>query len=468
MRTPRTNQAAQASEAAAPKGVAASSRKRRSSIKRKPVKTATRKPTATPAKPVATTTSLSAGFAANRANLDAMAKVASRFEAWRPALEVCTSVRAVPTVFAQLDEITRVGGWPIERFGLVHGPSNEGKTAFLIGLMLSFLLRNHFAALVDAERTTPKPWLVTQMGELATHPGFSAIRPTSYEATVDAVRQWCTTIGDAKAKGEIPPDTSGLVVVDSLRKLVPKKLLATLMKEGSEEQEGKGGKRGPKQRGIDGFGGRAGQMKAALNAAWLDEMVPLLGQTGTAMIVVARESENPDAGPWDPDDFKVTGGKAIYYDSSMVIRVVREGWLRNVDDQGEARDVGERHRIEVRKTKVGHKEERVPFGFFHTSNGVITPAGFDRARDVLELAKRIGVVTGTGWLSWGDTRLGQGEPNALRRLYADATLLDAIEADVRGRFVLDGSDPESMASSRPATDADRSMTLANAKAGAVP
>jgi recombination protein RecA len=370
-----------------------------------------------------------------------LAKVASRFEAWEPAVEVCTKVQAVPTVFVQLDAITRVAGWPTKRFGMVHGPSNEGKTAFLIGLMLSFLQRGHFASLVDAERTTPATWLEQMMRKFAHHPGFVALRPTTYEATVDAVRQWCTTIGEAKAKGEIDPTTSGIVVVDSLRKLVPKKLLATLLKEGAEEQETK--KRYGGSKGVDGLGGRAAQMKAALNAAWLDEMVPLLDQTGTSMIVIARESENPDQHQqWDGEDFKVGGGKAIFYDSSMVVRVLRDGWVRDVNDDGEVTDVGERHCIEIRKTKVGRKEARIPTGYFHTSNGVITPAGFDRTRDVLDLAKREGVVQTHGsWLYWGSEKLGQGEPKALRRLYSEPDLVKALEAAVREQFVLDDSLP---------------------------
>ena len=63
--------------------------------------------------------------------LDAVGAVAKRFTSWRPATEVLTRVEAQPTIFVQLDEATRVGGWPIQRFGLVHGESGHGKTSYV-------------------------------------------------------------------------------------------------------------------------------------------------------------------------------------------------------------------------------------------------------------------------------------------------------------------------------------------------
>lgn len=399
------------------------------------------KPTTKPAElEPAARDSLASKLQANRKDFDMLERVASRFEKNQQAIEVCTVVRAVPTRFVQLDELTSVGGWPIERYALVHGPSNEGKTAFVIGLMESFLRRKHFALHIDAERTTPSTWLLQLMGDLARLPTFRALRPDTYESTVDAVREFCTVIGNAKAHGEIDQQTSGLVVIDSLRKLVPKKLLETLMKQGAEEHATEDGKKprrgGPK--GVDGYGGRAAQMKAALNAAWLDELVVLLEQTGTAAIAIAREAENPDANPFDRDDFKVGGGKAVFYDSSIVVRVLRAGWVRDTTADGEVIDVGEKHCVEVRKTKIGTKSERNPSGYFFTSNGQASAVGFDRARDVFDLGKRRGVIDGSGWYSFEGERIAQGEPKTLSRLREDVALCDAVEAKIRAGFAVDG------------------------------
>jgi hypothetical protein len=87
-------------------------------------------------------------FAENREHLKAMEAIAAKCGAWKPAQEVLVPVRAVPTIFPSLDIVTRVGGWPIERFSLIHGPSNEGK-----------------ALAVNTPILTPKGWI--PVGDIA-------------------------------------------------------------------------------------------------------------------------------------------------------------------------------------------------------------------------------------------------------------------------------------------------------------
>lgn len=361
-------------------------------------------------------------FSQNRETLGQMAAIASSFKSWRPATEVLTSVEAVPTIFPQIDVLTKIMGWPISRFSLVHGPSSEGKSTFIIGLMRSFLMRGHFVGFADAERTTPPEWLQSLMGEYLGHPGFQALPVRSYEQTVDSVREFCETIAEAREKGRLDQETTGIVCVDSIRKLVPKKLMATLLKEGADGKKG--------SRGVDGFGGRAAQVKAALNSSWMDELVPLLADTRMAMAVISRETEDPDADFYS-DDFKVGGGKALVYDSSLVLRVQRS-FLKDTEDPKKV--FGERHRVEIRKTKVAGKETKRPTAHFHTSNGTASPAGFDRARDVLELAKEQGVITLTGSsYNFGDDLLGRGELKTLVRLREDLDLLGEIELASRNK-----------------------------------
>ena len=355
-------------------------------------------------------------FGQNRDLLDSFGKVASAFKDWKPATEVLVKVTAVPTIFPQYDVATRVMGHPIARFCRVRGPSNEGKTTFNIGLMLSFLKRGHFAGFADAERTTPPEWLHEMMGPYVNHPAFSALPVKSYEQTVDAVRAYCEGIAEARERGELPDTTSGIICIDSIRKLVPKNLMKELMTKGTKEK------------GVDGFGGRAGQIKAALNAAWCDELVPLLADTRMSMAIIARETDDPDAGMWD-EGIKVGGGKAVYYDSSLDIRITRS--FIN-DEEDKKKILGERHRVEIRKTKVGKKELKIPVGYFHTSNGVVSPVGFDLARDVLELAKSEGVITlsGSSYRLDGES-IGRGENQTLKYLRTNLEVLNDVEIRAR-------------------------------------
>ena len=351
--------------------------------------------------------------------LGALRNVATSFGNWKPAGEVLTAVRAHPTIFPLVDRATGVGGWPIQRIGLVHGPSNHGKTAFVHGLGLSFLNSGNFYAFVDAEYTTPSDWLRTLMAEQADHPGFVAMRPRNYEQTVKAVREFAQTIANQRAKGALPPDVTGLIVVDSVRKLVPKKLLDNMMKDSG---------------GLDGASGRGAMMKAALNGQWLDELVPLMFHANLGMVFISREIENTDTAmklnePGAGFDYKVQGGKAMLYESSLVTRITRS-WVK--DGSGDdARIVGERHKVAITKTKVSGKTDKVSNGFFHTSNGLLVPTGFDRARDVLELALDAKVVTQSGsWFRWGDMKW-QGQNNAVKALSADGALLDTLEGEAR-------------------------------------
>ena len=82
-----------------------------------------------------------------------------------------------------------------------------------------------------------------------------------------------------------------------------------------------------------------------MNAAWFDELVPLLAQTGCAMCIITRESENTEAGMFG-EDFHVQGGKAPFYESSVVLRVMRDQWVR--EGAEDSTIVGEKLLLELR------------------------------------------------------------------------------------------------------------------------
>jgi RecA/RadA recombinase len=362
--------------------------------------------------------------AATNAKMSDLAAAAKAFSAFRPAHEVLSRVRAVPTIFPQFDHATKVGGFPLERITLVHGPSGEGKTSFTLGLVCSFLRRNHLALFVDAERTTPWPWVVTSLGEHATSPLFFARRPTTYEQVVTEVREFCATLRKQRDAGKVHEDTSALIVIDSIRKLVPEDQWKKILQLGKDKGDGK-------------VKDRSAQIKAAMNAAWCDELIPLLEQSSAGMVIIARETEDPDANARSRmygTNYKVGGGKALYYDASLDVRVERQKYVvKEVKEGLRPLVYGERHRITIKKSKVAGKEDKTTICYFHTSNGTLTPEGFDRARDVVELAKRFGIVKGESWISWRSSRW-QGEHAAVRKLSSSPEILDALEAEVRAKF----------------------------------
>lgn len=377
-------------------------------------------------------------IAGSKDRLAAMKKVAAGFASLQPASKTMTEVKAVPTCLIQFDHATRVGGMPTERFVLVHGPSSHGKTKFTLGMIRSFLSLDHFALFIDAERTTPRAWVDTMLGSwgedrLMNHPGFLYKRPETYEQTIADVRQYCMGIAEAKDKGQLPEDTAGLIVVDSIRKLVPKKLLDQILSDTSGEK-------------VD-IAKRAGQMKAGMNANWLDELVPILERGNISMNCITREMVDPNNqnkfAIQFGTNYKLGGGDALFFDSSAVMRVERAAYVTKEAKKAEGEDktppvvYGERHRITIRKSKIAGKEDKVTRCYFHDSNGLWVPEGFDTARDVVELAVRFKVVEKHGaWFSAGDERIAQGEHNTVKLLTERPDWLARIAEATREKFAV--------------------------------
>lgn len=356
-------------------------------------------------------------------------KVAEEFGSFRPASEVLTRVRAVPTIFPQFDLVTKVGGLPIERFNLLHGPSAGGKTFVAIAMMLSFLMRDHLVYFIDGERTTPITWLEKAMGDYSDHPFFKADKPDTYEQTVEDVRHFCNKVRVLRDKGRLKENTSALIVVDSIRKLVPKDQFKRIMKESRATGEKQGEVRN-----------RLAQIKAQMNAAWLDELIPLLDATQTGMLVIAREMKDPDnTNPYAKKfgtDVKTAGGGALFYDASLDLRcskVKSYGKVTGTGDQKKMVAYGDIHELRITKSKVSGKEEYRAACRFHISNGVFVPPGFDRGRDLVELARRFDVIEGTSWLKYKAMKW-RNEDLATKRFTEDPILFAQVEAECRALF----------------------------------
>lgn len=367
-------------------------------------------------------------FAANRRRQAAMAKAAGAMDGWRPAQEVLREVEAVPTRFLQYDVATGVGGHPISRIALLHGPSGHGKSKFALGLGGSFLARDHFFGLLDAERTTPASWTRELLGPLADSPAFMALPASSFEKAVEGMRTFCGAV--AKARASVGEDLTALAVVDSIRALQPAQMMALALKAAKvdDEEKKQRGRRGGKK-GIDGSGGRSGQIKAHLNSIWVDELVPLLADTRVGLVLVAREYDDEDAGFFD-EGVKVGGGKNLVFTASLRLRVTSRFAFEG--EEGKKRSVGECHTVAIHKTKVSGKKEPVVYANFYTSNGDERPEGFWPEWDALEIAEECGVVERRGsWYQFRGRRIGNGLAGARKRLHDEPALLGEIDLAVR-------------------------------------
>ena len=343
-------------------------------------------------------------------------------------------IQAVPTCFPYFDYITGVGGLPVGRVVVVHGPSNEGKTEFCLGLLKSYLDLGHAAAYADAEHTTPVEFARSRIGDSYDSDAFRAIPIGPYEKFRVDVRRFCETVANAREKGLIDSESTALVVVDSLKNLIPEDALDLMARTASDK--GVKGKTG-KKIGMDGKGGRLGQIQAQYNTAWFVELSSLLYETKTTVVAITRERVEEGEGFFADDKYELVGGREVRYGTSLQLRVSRQSMY---DD--EKRFIGERHRVEIHKTKLSKRAEVYPAGYFHTSNGALSPEGFDRALDVFELGVELGVIEQAGaWYSFAGGKLGQGQAKSLEKMRDDAELRGAIELECRAKFGLQKAVP---------------------------
>lgn len=353
-----------------------------------------------------------------------VASTIAKSKRWKPASDVLDEITAVPTIFSDFNRATMVGGLPVRRIHLVHGPSSGGKSVFVFGLIKSFIDRGYLGAYVDAEHAAGRKFADEVIGDLEQYPNFVGSRPDNYEETIADVDEILARAKEIKKKH---PDFKTIVVVDSINKLVPKRELDKILTAGKVTDKG----------AQEMAKGHQGRYRASLNQAWLDHLTPKIAAADCAFVVIAQERDDMSTGgSFFGPDFKVKGGRALFYDSSLVCRVLKSSPVRrSSSDTGNEGILGFKHRVRIRKSKVGHLDGRYTDSVFHLSNGKLTPPGLDPARDAFHVAQELDLVKRSGaWYSWGRFR-AQGENNFVLRLSKDsdklASLIHEINETVR-------------------------------------
>lgn len=339
-------------------------------------------------------------------------KLAAMFSDLEPASDILKKVVVVPTLLPQMDHALRIGGLPLQRTTIVHGPTHEGKSSLCLVLIASFLARKHMGCLIDAERTTTIDWVRGMVGKLADDKvRFKAGRPDTYEETILMVRKWLKALRTAREEGLVDEDTGGILVVDSLRKLMPEGELEMIMGE------------------KDATAGRSGQRRAQMNAAWFDELVPMLDHAMAAAVVIAREMEDTSGDVWAKRmgmDWKLGGGKSVGFEAAVAMRVMRQSYTKRGDEI-----VGERHKVMVWKNKCAGKDGRNTLWYFHTSNGVDCPEGHDPIRDYAELGEKLGLSPDGS--SFAGTKF-RGRDAMIKALREKPEMMAELEKQVRANM----------------------------------
>ena len=280
----------------------------------------------------------------------------------------------ISTGSIKLDMALGIGGYKKGRIVEIYGVESGGKTTLCLHAVANAQRQGKLCLYVDAEHS-----LDTQYAQ-----ALGVDLDKMYISQPDYGEQALDIVDMFVKSGEV-----GLIVVDSVAALVPKK-----------ELEG--------DIGDSSIGVQARMMSQAMR-----KIAGKCNQTGTSVIFVNQIRHKIGVMFGSPET--VSGGNALKFYASQRLDIRRIGDVKNKDDI-----IGNKTKVKVVKNKLAppFRAAEVP---------LIYGLGYDTCWEVLNLAIAYGIVDKNGaWFNYDGKKLGQGEFNVLSLLREDAGLSDEL------------------------------------------
>ena len=288
-------------------------------------------------------------------------------------------VPAISTGSLSLDMALGVGGVPRGRVIEIYGPESSGKTTLTLHIIANAQKKGGIGALIDAEHALDRTYarrLGVDVDNLLVN------QPDNGEQALEI------------AEILVRSNAVDVVAIDSVAALVPRAEIE--------------GEMGDAHMGL----------QARLMSQALRKLTGSISKSKTTVIFINQIREkigvvfgNPETTP---------GGRALKFYSSVRIEIRRIGSIKSGDQT-----VGNRTRCTVKKNKVAAPFRKAEFDIMFNH-------GISRQGDVLDLAVECEVAQKSGtWLSFGETRLGQGRENAKQFLAENPDVMEVIEQAVR-------------------------------------
>ena len=257
----------------------------------------------------------------------------------------------------------------------VYGPESSGKTTLTLHVVANCQKMGGTCAFIDAEHALD-PQYARRLG--VDLDSLLISQPDHGEQALDI----CETLAKSGA--------IDLVVIDSVAALVPK-----------AEIEGEMG---------DSFVG----LQARLMSQALRKLTAVTAKTNTTLIFINQIREKIGVMFGSPET--TTGGRALKFYSSVRIDIRRIGQIKNGD-----MPVGARTKATVVKNKVAPPFRKTEFD-------ILFNEGINRLGELLDLSVDQGIIRRSGtWMSYGETRLGQGRERAREFLKENPEMAVEIE-----------------------------------------
>ncbi|MCR9246805.1 MAG: recombinase RecA [bacterium] len=286
-----------------------------------------------------------------------------------------TVIEGISTGSLGLDLSCGGKGLPRGRVIEVFGPESSGKTTLTLHVVANAQRQGGVCAFIDAEHALD-PQYARKLG--VDLDSLLISQPDHGEQALDI----CETLAKSGA--------IDVVVIDSVAALVPK-----------AEIEGEMG---------DHFVG----VQARLMSQALRKLTAVTAKTNTTLIFINQIREKIGVMFGSPET--TTGGRALKFYSSVRIDIRRIGQIKDGDNP-----IGARTKATVVKNKVAPPFKKTEFD-------ILFAEGINRLGEILDFGVDAGVLRRSGtWLSYGETRLGQGRERAREFLKENTDIAKEIE-----------------------------------------
>jgi recombination protein RecA len=289
------------------------------------------------------------------------------------------NVNVIPTGSVGLDAALGVGGLPRGRVIEIYGPESSGKTSLALHVVANAQATGGLAAFIDAEHALD-PEYCTKLGVHIDD--LLVAQPDNGEQALEI------------AETLIRSGSVDVIVIDSVAALVPR-----------AELEGE-------------MGDASVGLQARLMSQALRKLTGIVSKSKTCVIFINQIREKIGVMFGNPET--TTGGRALKFYASVRLDIRRIGAIKSGEEV-----VGNRTKVKVVKNKVAAPFRVAEFDILYGE-------GISRAGEILDLGLEHRVIQKSGtWLSYGDTRLGQGRENARAFLKEHGDVMADIEAKLR-------------------------------------
>lgn len=303
-------------------------------------------------------------------------------------------------------------GLPRGRVIEVFGPESSGKTTLTLHVVANAQKQGGICAFIDAEHALD-PQYARRLG--VDLDSLLISQPDNGEQALDI----CETL--------VKSGAIDVIVIDSVAALVPK-----------AEIEGEMG---------DSFVG----LQARLMSQALRKLTALTAKSKTTLVFINQIREKIGVMFGSPET--TTGGRALKFYSSVRVDIRRIGQIKDGEEP-----IGARTKATVVKNKVAPPFKKCEFD-------ILFAEGINRLGEVLDLGVESGFLKRSGtWISYGETRLGQGREKARDFLKENAALAKEIE-DALLAFVLKRQNPAGAAPAGAAASANGASGSGSAASG---